>query len=197
MRPTRASLPAGVRAVVRDAVVAVVAVTAVVLVGAAAGCASSLPVMPSPGDSAAVGPGQSVAPAERTRRARVVAASELLHRWDARRSAAYAQGDVAALRRLYTPTSSAGESDVAMLQRYVGRGLVVRRMQTQVLDLRLDRWTPHCLVLVVRDRLMGAVARAAHGRPVRRALPADRADRWRLTLLPADGHWLMARVAAR
>jgi hypothetical protein len=179
--------------------VGVVALVAVVLGVAASGCAASPSAVLAPRASPATAaePGAVVRSAEREERARVAAASRLLRRWDSRRAAAYARGDVTALRRLYAPASGAGRADVDLLQRYVERRLVVRGMQAQVLALHVRRWTRHRVVLLARDRLVGAVAAAAHGRPTRRALPADGVDRWRLTLERRADHWVMSAVVTR
>ena len=108
----------------------------------------------------------------------------MLASWDAERSEAWADGDVVALRALYTPGSSAGERDVAMLRRWVDRDLVVTGLQMQVLSLHevsrsTDRW-----VLSVVDRVVGA---EAGGRP----LPSDVPSARTLVLRRVDGRWLV------
>lgn len=119
------------------------------------------------------------------------AALRILSRWDHRRSTAYADGDVAALRRLYAPGSHAGRADVAILADYVGRGLRVEGLRMQVLAFRVVRRTPSRMVLAVTDRLVGA--RAVRGtRHV--GLPTDRADRRRITMVRRDGRWVVSEV---
>jgi hypothetical protein len=115
-------------------------------------------------------------------------AREVLAAWDAERSAAWAAGDVGALRSLYTDGSVAGERDVAMLRQWLDRDLVVTGLQMQVLSLEEvsrsdDRW-----VLTVVDRAVGA---RSDGRP----LPRDEPTTHRLVLRLVDGEWLMSSVA--
>ncbi len=97
-------------------------------------------------------------------------AAALLRDWDARRSAAYAAADVAALRSLYADGSIAGRRDVAVLRSYRARGLRVVGLTTQLLDVRSEHRTQRARsILRVTDRLAGAVA-VGRGRRVR--LPA-------------------------
>lgn len=117
----------------------------------------------------------------------------VLHAWDARRAAAYSRGDVAALRGLYVRGASAGEQDVAMLRRYVARGLTVEHLVMQVVeaDVLVDRRG------VVRLRVCERVADGrvtGAGAPV--SLPRDRPDRHEVTLVRRDGRWLV-RSATR
>lgn len=114
-----------------------------------------------------------------------------LHAWDQRRAAAWAAGDVAALRSLYTRRSVAGDRDAARLSRWVDRGLRVRRMQTQVLRARVLEERPGGLVLAVTDRIARAVAT---GRGRARPLPADSPSRWRITMRRVHGEWRVAAV---
>jgi hypothetical protein len=118
-------------------------------------------------------------------------ARAVLAGWDARRSRAWAAGDVAALRRLYVPGSRAGRGDVRMLRAYVARGLRVRGLGTQVLALRVVRESPRLLELVVTDRVTGGEA-VGRGRPL--ALPADRPSTRRLVLRRMGGRWLLDEV---
>lgn len=120
----------------------------------------------------------------------------VLHAWDVRRAAAWAAGDPDALRRLYTSRSAAGESDVALLRRYVARGLVVRDLRMQVLRTRVLVSRPRRLELEVTDRVAAAVAgRPGDLRSVRR-LPESAASTHLVVLRrPADA-WLVARVSA-
>ncbi len=81
----------------------------------------------------------------------------MLHAWDARREAAWASSDPAALRALYVPGSSAARSDVRLLRDYTRHRLVVRRIVTQVFALKvLQRDSAHLAVRVV-DRVAGGV----------------------------------------
>ena len=120
-----------------------------------------------------------------------VAAAEVLAAWDAERAEAWASGDVRRLRSLYTAGSVAGHRDVVMLRRWVDRGLVVRDLRTQVLDLRQVSRSPDRWVLAVTDRLAGGVATVAG---VSTALPADAASSRTVTLRLVDDRWLVASV---
>lgn len=118
-------------------------------------------------------------------------ARDVLTEWDARRGAAWAAGDLRALRALYTPAAGAGRRDVAMLRAWTRRGLVVQDLRTQVLRLDARRERPGLLVLEVTDRVVGGVA---VGRGVRLALPADRASRRVLVLRRRGEDWRVAAV---
>jgi hypothetical protein len=115
----------------------------------------------------------------------------VLAQWDATRAEAWAAGDVAALGRLYTGTSSAGRRDTAMLRRYLARGLRVDGLRTQRLAVtevsrRSDLW-----VLRVRDRIAGG---DVVGREIRVRLPHDRVSRHLVTLHRVGGEWRVAEV---
>jgi hypothetical protein len=117
----------------------------------------------------------------------------VLHDWDARRAAAWSAGDLHALARLYTARSAAGDADVALLRRYVGRGLRVRQMQMQVLGARVLVVRRRAITLEVVDRLAGAIVDAGGAR---RRLPGDVATTHRLELRLVGGRWRMDQVAA-
>ena len=55
-----------------------------------------------------------------------------------RRSRAWAGSDERALAALYVRRSSAARTDVRLLRSYTARGLVVRRIVTQVFGLRVQ-----------------------------------------------------------
>lgn len=121
--------------------------------------------------------------------------AQVLAAWDRARAAAWAEADVAGLRELYVASSSAGQTDVAMLREWSARGLRVTGLETQVLSLRVRVETPDRLVLVVTDRVVGgeAVGQGAAGRaPVR--LPRDQPSTRRVELEKVGGEWLMAEV---
>ena len=123
--------------------------------------------------------------------AAVVAAPEqaavaVLRGWDARRAAAWARGDVPALRRLYADGSGAGERDARLLRSYVDRGLVVSPLRQQLLEVELLDEAPHRLTLRVRDRLAAATV-VAGGRPL--ALPRDTASTNDVVLVRQDDEW--------
>lgn len=114
----------------------------------------------------------------------------LLREWDARRAAAYAEGSIASLRRLYVPGSGAGEVDVAMLREYVARDVRVVGMEMQILRVEVLDHRPGEWRLRVTDRLHHAVAVTDEGR-VR--LPRDRSSTHDLRLV-LDGRWRVAEV---
>ena len=82
-------------------------------------------------------------------------AVRVLHDWDARRSAAWAAGDPAALRSLYVAGSRTGRADRAALAAYAERGLRVPGLRFQV---RVGR----------RGRAVARAARAGGDRPAGR-----------------------------
>ncbi|MFC5730251.1 hypothetical protein [Nocardioides vastitatis] len=164
------------------AVLAVVAVVSVAVVRE-----------PTPPDSRTtpVAPAAVVAPRARSVPvAQAVGSLAVLRDWDRSRAAAWASGDVAALRRLYVRGSAAGRRDVAMLRAWRGRGLRVERMSVQVLAVELRVRSERRIVLVVTDRLAGAVAVAVTG--ASRDLPHDRATTRRLEFRSVGGRWLLA-----
>lgn len=118
-------------------------------------------------------------------------ALRLLQSWDSRRARAWGGSDVGALGRLYVAGSAAGRHDVAMLRSWRRRGLVVRGMRMQVLDIQVGTMTRHRLLLVVTDRLVGATA----VRGTRRmALPRDAPTTRRLTFVRTSGRWRLAEA---
>jgi hypothetical protein len=118
----------------------------------------------------------------------------VLHGWDTRRAAAWAAGDPRALAQLYTARSTAGAADVALLQRYVDRGLRVRRMRMQVLGARVLVLRPRAITLEVVDRLAAATVDTG---VASRRLPSDSATTHRLELRLVGGRWRMDRVSVR
>jgi len=135
-----------------------------------------------PGKSAlaAVGP-PAAAPAP------VPAGLRVLSHWDGLRAAAYASGDVAALRALYASGSETGRRDAAVLRAYADRGLVVRGMRMQLLACDIVLGGPRRIRLVVTDRLQGAVVMGIR-------LPTDQPSRRVVTLVRRAGRWLVAEV---
>ncbi len=119
------------------------------------------------------------------------AALRVLQKWDDARATAWANADLAALRSLYLPGAAAGVRDTAMLAAWHDRGLRVRGMQTQVLAARAVVVADDRLVLVVTDRVVGAVA-AGRGQTAR--LPVDRPTTRKITLRLRDGAWLVSSV---
>jgi len=113
----------------------------------------------------------------------------VLHAWDDQRARAWADGDVVALRQLYTPGSAAGRTDVAMLRAWRSRGLRVTGLRMQLLAVEVRARTPARMVLDVTDRLAGGVAV-----PGRVALPRDQPSRHVVTLRLVAGEWRVSRV---
>jgi hypothetical protein len=117
----------------------------------------------------------------------------VLRAWDERRSRAWARGDPAALRGLYTPGSRSGRADRAMLAAYAERGMRVTGLRTQVLAADVRRRSARAVSLVVTDRLVGGVA---VGGGVREPLPVDRPSTWLVSLVRVAGEWRVAEVQA-
>ena len=124
-------------------------------------------------------------------RASVAKALDVLHGWDARRALAWAQADPRELRSLYLPGSSAARSDVRLLRSYQARGLVVRRMVTQIFGIRVLRRQPGRLTIRILDRVAGGrVGDGGRGM----ALPSSRPAVRRIELRRIAGTWKVATV---
>jgi hypothetical protein len=117
----------------------------------------------------------------------------VLQAWDERRAAAWATDDVGALRRLYVARSTAGERDVAMLRRYVERGLTVAALDVQVLSGEVLEQVPSRVTVEVTERL--ARASASDGERWWR-LPRGGVSTRRVTLRLVRGEWRVARVSS-
>ncbi|MDQ1103816.1 hypothetical protein QE405_001100 [Nocardioides zeae] len=124
------------------------------------------------------------------------AARTVVEGWDARRAAAYAAGDVAALGRLYPAGSALGEEDVGVLAAYVARGLTVHGLRFAVLDLTVEVAEPDRVVVVVTDRMTRAEVRRGDGTPVA-LLPARGEAQRRLVLERRDGAWSLVSSGPR
>ena len=122
------------------------------------------------------------------------AALAVLRAWDVRRAAAWADGDAAAVGSLYTPGSDAGRGDRAMLRRYAERGLRVRGLRMQVIEVSLRSRSVGRIVLDVTDRVAGGVV---VGPGVRTRLPTDRATRRIVVLRRVAGEWRVDAVRAQ
>ncbi|MFW6869312.1 hypothetical protein ACOACQ_18125 [Nocardioides sp. CPCC 206347] len=120
---------------------------------------------------------------------RAVSSLAVLRDWDRARAAAWSSGDPDVLAGLYVAGSRAGATDVAMLRAWRERGLRVEGMSMQVLAVELRERSERRLVLVVTDRLVGAVAVTSGGR---QALPRDQASTRTLVFRRTGGRWLLA-----
>src|SRR4051794_6169556 len=126
-------------------------------------------------------------------------AAAVLRHWDVRRARAWRRGDPVALRSLYVAGSAAGRRDRSMLRAWTRRGLRVGDLRMQLLAVQVRVGSARRLVLLVTDRLAGAVAL---GPGLREALPRDRAGTHRVELVLTAGEWRVvdvrqARPAAR
>jgi hypothetical protein len=127
-----------------------------------------------------------------TTRSELVEALEVLHDWDVRRARAWARADFDALRALYVRGSGAGHADARMLRAYRARGLVVRRLVTQVFAVRVLRSDGTALQVRVFDRVAGGEV-LDHGDvvPLRSSPPATRT----ITFHPGAAGWRVADVS--
>ncbi len=127
-----------------------------------------------------------------SRRTELVQALDVLHTWDASRARAWAGSDPQALHSLYVRGSAAGEADVRLLRAYRARGLVVRRLVTQVFAATVRRSDAWVLTLEVSDRIAGGVLRG-HGRAT--ALPSSPPVSRTIELRRGQGGWRVAAVS--
>ncbi|GEP37169.1 hypothetical protein NPS01_08320 [Nocardioides psychrotolerans] len=116
----------------------------------------------------------------------------VLQQWDRQRARAWAAGDAEGLRALYVRGSLAGERDVAMLGRWLDRGLSVDTLEVQVLRGRVVARAPRRLTVAVSERLAHATASAGSRRW---SLPAGAVAERRVTLWRTGGTWRVARVS--
>ncbi len=146
-----------------------------------------------PGAQPGAQPDDTSAPMTSTAATRtdLVDALEVLHDWDARRARAWAESDPAALQALYVPGSAAGRADVRLLRAYWARGLVVRRLVTQVFAVRVLSSDGSSLRLRVFDRVAGGEV-LEHGDvvPLRSSRPVTRTVSFRRD----TGTWRVAAV---
>jgi hypothetical protein len=116
----------------------------------------------------------------------------VLHAWDERRAAAWAAGDVAGLRSLYTSGSAAGRADAAMLRAWRARDLRVEGLVVQLLSVRVLASADGRLRLLVTDRVADGTA---VGAGVREELPNDRATTRVVVFRVVAGEWRVASVS--
>ncbi len=135
--------------------------------------------------------GRTAAPARPASSSAPAGPAAILAGWDARRAAAWADGDVEALEELYAAGSRTGAADVDLLRHYRARGLAVTGLSTQVLALHVVERSPSRLVVIITDRVVGG--RAVGGStPI--ALPADRASTRRVVLAREDDRWVVVEA---
>ncbi|HET7326303.1 MAG TPA: hypothetical protein VFJ14_03375 [Nocardioidaceae bacterium] len=115
---------------------------------------------------------------------------QVLARLDARRSAAFAAGDAAALGRVYVDGSPALRTDRRLLRRYADRGLHVTGLRLRVAAVRLLAVGETHAVLQVRDRV--AAGRVEDDDGNARPLGDDTWSRHRLRLERGGDGWRIA-----
>ena len=120
----------------------------------------------------------------------LLTASKVLHAWDARREAAWAASDPVALGSLYVRGSVAARRDERLLREYDERRLVVRRIVTQVLALRVLHADGRHLRLRVVDRVAGGIV---DDRPLGTTRPKTRVISFRRS----GATWQVVSVTAR
>lgn len=126
------------------------------------------------------------------RRPGLVEALVVLHGWDARRSRAWAAGDAQALGSLYVRGSAAGRADVRLLRAYGARGVVVRRIQTQVFAVRVLHRDIRTLGLRVFDRVAGGeLVLDGHATALRSSRPVTRNIEFRRV----TGEWRVVAIS--
>ena len=122
----------------------------------------------------------------------LVNALEVLHDWDRHRARAWARTDSDALRALYVHGSGAGLADVQLLRAYRARGLVVRRLETQVFAVSVLRTANASLRLRVFDRVAGGeVLERGKVTPLRSSRPVTRTITFRLD----SGTWRVSEIS--
>ena len=122
----------------------------------------------------------------------LVAGLAVLRAWDARRARAWSRSDEDGLRALYVPGSAARRADVRLLRDYRDRGLVVRRLVTQVFAVAVRHRGPEVLRLRVFDRVAGGeVVRRGRTEPLGSTRPVTR----EVVFRRVDATWRVAEVS--
>lgn len=189
-------MPVDPRQPVRPALARCVVVAALLVTGCRHGDIAPVPPAPVAESSAVVGQAGEQTPAARTARSQGL---DVLRSWDSRRSQAYAAGDVAALRRLYTTGSPLAEQDAAVLRRYRERGLQVARLRQQVISVEVHGAGARLVTMTVVERLARTPVRSSE--PARRGaaqweLPASGFQRRLLRFERAGGAWRLSWARA-
>lgn len=114
-----------------------------------------------------------------------------VRQWDAARAAAWSEGSVPALRRLYTGSSVEGRTDAAALEQWTRAGWKVegvapRLEQVEEVSSSSDTWVVDVLEQEAHMQAVNA------GRRV--ALPAQPSRTRRITFVHRDRGWVVARV---
>lgn len=162
-----------------------IAAVALVLVFGSGAVAAAVALVVTTADPDTVAADSSHRPALLDERAIAV-----LRWWDAERADAYARGDVDALRALYAPGAEVARSDVAVLDSYTARGLLVHGLAFEVVAAVVVEESAAHLVVEVEDRLLRARVLSTEGEVVatlpgrglaERTLTFERdAARWRI-----------------
>lgn len=156
-----------------------------------------LAAAPAPGPGAVLDAGSAglVAAADLSphRRDGLREALAVLRRWDTRREQAWRNRDAEALAVLYVPGSEAARSDLRLLRSYTSRGLVVRRMQTQLLAIEVLRRSPTAIRVRVLDRVAGGEVTAGDRRM---SLRGTRPVAHTIDLRRVGGRWRVGSVSA-
>lgn len=122
-------------------------------------------------------------------RADLVRALAVVRDWDVDRAQVWRTQDTARLRLLYVPGSAAGHRDVRLLRRYRARGVVVRRLVTQVFAVTLLRSARSRVRVRILDRVAGGVvSHRGRSRALRSTVPTARVVEFRRS----RGEWRVA-----
>lgn len=184
-RPQRMARPSG-RAV---AAVAAVLLLASAIVAGIAATGSSRADAPSSGTSTPhATPRDEPSSARHESPSRPPTWRSTLRALDGRRSTAFARGDAGMLRGVYANASTPLATDLATLRAYSRRGLRVRGLHLELVDVRERSRSPTKAVLRVTDRLDGYRIVKAGGRLVRRE-PGRGEVTWRMTLRRSHHGW--------
>lgn len=172
----------------------------VLLVGASAtGCgalgAAQRPARPTTSPEPTSVPTPS-APVEGSVRAARERAVRVLSEWDARRSAALAVGDAAALRRLYVRDSPLARADVRMLRRYQQRGVRLTSVSQQVVSVQVRVSSARAVEVGVVERLAVAHVRTQGPGAELRPLATTRYARRELRFVRSADGWRLSSARA-
>jgi hypothetical protein len=148
------------------------------------------PTTPATAATASATPVDTRGRVERERAVRV------LREWDARRSAALAAGDTAALRRLYVDASPLARQDVRVLRRYQERGVRLTSVSQQVASVRVRVSGRRVVEVGVVERLAVAGVRPVGSGAEPRTLATTRYVRRELRFVRSAGGWRLSSARA-